>query len=194
MATVIKDMRCKTIIIAVGLAGLLAAGQASAEMRDEAMIKVTVSILPNIAIFAGRDVDLRSMRQGRVEGEMPFTVKSNLTGIGFSVQASHLYKGSDPNSINFLPLAHDEQIYIYSKKSGSVPFVGRFNKEVEVYKGFHGYGADDIRLESGDRQGLNREIEIGLAWINDDPDMPMGDYGGYVKVIGVVIPGDDNPQ
>jgi hypothetical protein len=181
----------KMVVMALAMLGLLSPVGASAEYYDEDMLKVTVRIQPNIAVEAGPDVDMTALQAGEVSGDFPFRVESNSQEIEISVQASHLYKGSDPNSLNMIELSKNEQAEIFVKGANPRPYKGTFSRAVDVHGGFRGYVADPVIMESGDRGFFSNDMEIGLTWTNNDPELPVGQYTGYVKVIGVVLPGSE---
>lgn len=181
-------MTPKKPILTLGLAGMLMAGTASAELMDEDMLKVTVHIEPSIAVKAGQDAELSALQTGEVEGALQFRIDSNSQEIDLSVQASHLYKGGDPNSEYILQLSQNGGAVIHVVGGNPTQYTGQFNSQVNVYSGFMGYGAEPVRMESGDSGRFSNDLEIDLTWNNDEDALPVGDYIGYVKVIGVVVP------
>ena len=181
-------MRKFAIVLGLILS-LFIAGSAMADQSSEDMLKVVAQILPNIAVDAGPDIRLAALQTGSVAGDLPFRIDANTQWILLTVYASNLYKGNDPNSVYIIGLDSAVPAEISVVGGNPVPYPASFVEPVDVFSGFLGYCTEDIAIENGDNGHFSQDLSIALSWLNEDPELPMGDYSGWVKLIGAVLPG-----
>ena len=184
-------MRKLAIVLGLILS-LFIAGSAMADETNEDMLRVVVEILPNIAVEAGGDIRLAALQTGDVSGDLPFRIDANTQWILLTVQASNLYKGNDPNSSYIIGLDATVPAEISVVGGNPVPYPAEFMEPVDVFSGFNGFATEEIAIENGDNGHFSQDLSIALSWLNEDPELPMGDYSGWVKLIGAVLPGGPN--
>jgi len=179
----------KNLVIVLGLiVSLFIAGSAFADPSGEDMLHVVCHIDPNIAVDAGEDVRIAALQTGDVAGDLPFRVDANTQWITVTVYASDLYKGNDPFSTYVIPVNVSAGTSISVVGGNPVPYFTPLTSAVDVYAGFMGYMSDPVDIENGDNGHFSQDLSVRVTWTNDDDEMPVGDYSGWVKLLGAVLP------
>jgi hypothetical protein len=181
----------KNFAIVLGLIiGLFIAGSAYADPNDMAMLEVQAEIVPNIALGDRGDTTLSALQTGDVDGIAKFRIDANTQWVSLIVEASNLYKGTDPNSPYYIDILSGPS---YIQVVGGAQPVPPVDIELtaaaaNLPAGFVGLGSPSTMVESGQSGHFSQDVDIFITWNNDDPELPTGLYGGYVKLLGAVVP------
>lgn len=178
-------------IIAVA-ATLLVAGIAFADVDDSAQMEVFVEVSANMSVQPGAPfIDLGSIQMGEIYGYIPFIVDANTQTVKFYGAVSQLFKGYDPTNPEVLPI----DILVDAGVDFSAPNAnptGGFDNHVEyigdtTINGFPGKFTEWIEFESSQNNRFSQTVSMDMTWIQDDPEKPMGEYGGYVEFFAMIV-------
>jgi hypothetical protein len=164
---------------------LCAAGRAAAATAD-ASSRITCEIMANIAATALEDARLTPIGSGPVEGSIPFYIAANSDRIDIGIFASSLYKASDPRSAFRITLDQAVPASLQVVGGSPVPTLLEWVAPCDVL-GYAGAMTSLGRLESGLACAFSDQVRVNVAWRNDDPALPRGNYGGYVKICVMIV-------
>ena len=180
----------KRLVLATGL--LLCTGAAQADLMSMATAHVWVDVVANIAVRANTSqVDLGDVQTGIFSGSIEFRVDANNEDVDLACYASDLWKGDDPTNDDVAPIplflpAGCLIDPINANPTGGGSPVASFDGSQEDVNGFPAYGTNSINFESSQNGHFSQEVYVSVAWNQDDPEKPQGEYSGVVKLVGMI--------
>lgn len=189
----------------VAVAGVgLAAGLALADQTAQALKKVQVHIDPNVAVFGGTQITQQSFQAGDISVDVGFTVHANTQWVELQAMGTPLFKADDPMSPYMIPIdfATDVWVEILPDEAGvsGNPSPGYDWGLAWLANGENGSECSEIPVtpdgrnwpwyctetsifESGQNNTFSHDLVLTFTWINEDNELPKGDYSGWVKLI-----------
>jgi hypothetical protein len=178
-----------TILVAL----VLMSGVALADKNSSATANVSVDVVANIGLaYTGDPVVMKPVQTGGVSGTILFSVEANVQVIQLEVAVSNLYKDNAPKSVS--------QIKVDTKKTvGVVPAIGQelpvgSDNALELLPTAVAVGPFPIGFQtvqgtfgSGTAGHFSQTVAVTPTWIQDDPELPVGTYGGVVILTGVIL-------
>ena len=183
----------KLFVIALALS--LTGGAAMAELSGEADAHVYVDVVSNIAVgVVTSNVDLGQVQIGAFPGQVIFRIDANVEQVDISVMASDLFKGDVPTSLFRIPVktgASGDGAMVEPALGNAT--VGHGNllawlSGVVTVNGFEGVGSEAWTFESGQNGHFSQDVTVSLEYDQIDPELPKGEYSGWVKLIATVLP------
>jgi hypothetical protein len=180
----------RTLLAALACVAL--AAPAFADETSEATAEVFVQVNPNVTLEAlDPFVDLGTVQTGVFQGLIPWRVDANTQNVLFWASASGLYKGDDPTDPETPPIPLDEEagIQIHIPDGGPV----RGEDEFLSYTGgttiedFPGLETEATEYESSQVGHLSQDIDMYVWWNQDDPEKPIGEYSGLVRLSAMIV-------
>jgi len=167
----------------VGL--LLITGAAFADTTGVAWGHVYVNVVSNISVSViTSNVGLGSIQTGIFPGEVTFRVDANAEQVALSAAATELYKGDDPTDPTVAPIALWTTAGALIEPTDASPVQGGSNVGMFTmpfnYNGFLGMQTDYIAFESSQQGFFSQNVFVTVAWNQDNPEKPQGEYSGFV--------------
>jgi hypothetical protein len=173
--------------------GIAYGGDGSTTPNDEASCHVFVEVDANIAVAVlVPHLNLGSIQTGEFSGTIPFRVDANTEQVRISGEVTKLYKGDIPDTvivppINILPFSTLQIIPHMGNPTGGEDNHAKYNR-LAVIDGFYGFGTESIVFESAQNNHFSQQVDLVASWLQDDPEKPMGEYSGKVKMFAEVVP------
>jgi hypothetical protein len=57
-----------------------------------------------------------------------------------------------------------------------------------MLNGLNGQESESGTFESGQRGHFSQSVAVEITYDQKDPELPTGEYSGFVKLVGMVIP------
>jgi hypothetical protein len=174
------------------LAFALSIGPAPGAQSGQHTVKVEARVEPMIAVGAPSDYKflgrIGSGAHGRICAVIPFTVQANTPGVRLQVSATHLYKGGSA-AAPFIPLVLGEPPEVISDVTqvGSPDNVLPWSAEPYTSHGLPGLCTEPREFVCG-RETFQADVDVKVCWQNNNPELPTGNYVGYVKLRAEVVP------
>jgi hypothetical protein len=160
--------------------------------RGSAVATVLAKVDPYVAVRAGTPVVRAPARVGDFDALITFHIDSNCDRLLLSVDASDLYKGSDPNNSLVPPIPLNTSAGITLMAGNANPLGGASN--TLVYSGTSTIGnfpartTTPIAFESSQNGHFTQDVIAVVTWTQAEPDKPAGEYGGKVRLNAMVMP------
>lgn len=176
------------------------AGMAYADHESNAVAHVFVEVDANIGVLAlAPHLDIGSVQTGTFCGMIPFRIDANTQKVKLGAAASHLFKGDDPDSVHVDPILLDldaDEAGIDCIPHNGNPVGGHSHRllftQGETIEGFPGMRTESWIFESAQNNHFSQQVDLVVTWLQDDPEKPMGEYSGKVKMYAwIVLPGDE---
>ena len=164
--------------------------------EQEAFCHVFVEVDANVAVRPMvPSFDMYSVQTGEFTGRIPFIVDANTQKVRIWTAASKLYKGDvadyNPDSLDVapIPFLYDSGVEIYPAsgtpvggQDNHVEFIG-----LHLIDGYPGVLTQSIVFESAQNNHFSQQVDMVVHWDQDDPEKPMGEYSGKVKMLAEVV-------
>ena len=194
--TAVSAFLMLTFLLLVVPASAFAGGSPLPVDATKASSHVFVDVVPNIALTTmAADIDLGDIQLGWFTGTIPFQVHANTEQVDIWAVTSMLYKGDifhvNLDSLEVPPifLAPQTEAGIYPEQAS--PVGGEDNlapyRGIEWIDGFRGYFTLPIRFESAQNNRFSQLVDLVITWNQDDPEKPMGEYSGKVKLHARIV-------
>ena len=180
-------------LLTISLVLVLCSGVALADKTSSATANVSVDVVANIGIaYTGATVVMSPVQTGAVSAAVIFSVEANVQEIELQVAVSNLYKDNAPLSISQISVDT-------SKKVGVVPAIGQelpvgednalplVPTSVAVGVFPVGYQTVQGHFGSGTAGHFSQSVAVTPSWIQTNPELPVGTYGGIVILTGVIL-------
>lgn len=182
-------------LLTIALAICLSGGMAMGELAGEADAHMYVNVVSNIAVgVVTSNVNLGQVQIGVFPGQIIFRVDANVEQVAMCVQASNLYKGDVASSIYLIPvktgLATDGALVqpaLGNAIAGHGNLLAWLAGVVQV-NGFNGVASECWTFESSQGGHFSQDVTVNLEYDQIDPELPKGEYSGWVKLIATVLP------
>lgn len=185
----------------MALAVLMVSGAAWAQngavLSGEAQAKVWVEIVANIAVGVETPyVDIGQVASGKFCAPIVYRVDANLEQVCFYVIATDLYKGDDPNSPYLIPVCTDtavdltipqgnEKNTITGGGDNKLAWLLPRNPDFEL-NGFSAAQTETSCWESSQGGHFSQPVTVVVCWDQEDPELPTGEYSGWVKLVAML--------
>ena len=176
--------------------GFVFASQSSADPMGEASAHVFTDVVANVTITpVASSVDCGDVQTGDFTATIPFRIDANTQKVKISAAASALFKGDDPsgNEVTPIPLNMSEGIVFDADNANPVEngdekadYVGAMGDM--FIDAFPACGTEGITYESSQNNHFSQGVTMLVTWNQDDPEKPMGEYSGKVKMVAMVMP------
>jgi len=205
-------MRAKDLL-AILVAVVCVCGIVSAQLQpnpeDSADQEIEVHVNPAIAVVPTGAIVPPAVATGEFFVTAQFTVHANTEAVSMYVMASNLYKGDSALSIYQIPVRIEEedgdisgaQLIIGPSLNGT----GNTGNEVggagDNFLEWNGtvLGTDNLNgmdamtsvvgiFESGDNGTFSHPVSVTVAYDQDDYELPVGWYSGWVRLVAVSLP------
>jgi hypothetical protein len=184
----------RTFAIMIALAFCLAfVPVASADLQSNATAHVWVDVAANVAVTTiDSQVNLGSVQLGSFDANILFRVDANMENVDLWVYATKLYKGDDPTNSDVKPIEVNNTggVVIAPKNANATKGgsnVAAYNGDIEL-DGFSGYSFAPINFESSQNGHFSQDVNVTVSYIQDDPEKPMGEYSGKVRLYCMLTP------
>jgi hypothetical protein len=190
-------MRAKGLFLLVVLAwGFGVAGARGAGRTDEATARVVATVAPTIAVSKPVTViiDLPEDQGSRpIPARLQFSVRVNTPQVELQVACTDLYRAGDPASPYKIPVAgpgvqiacaHGDEIgggngfleWQASPPAGVLP------------AGWTGAVSEVGAFATSTSHTFSQDVAVEVSWAAAASELPVGEYCGYVELIGLVHP------
>ena len=177
--------------------GIAYGGDGSTPADGDASCHVFVDVSANVAVAAlAPYLNLGSVQMGAFSGTLPFRVDANTQQVRLSAEVTKLYKGDVPPDttgftevapIRILPYSEVEFYPHMANATGGDDNHAKYNR-LAVIDGFKGFGTESIVFESAQNNHFSQQVDLVVWWEQTDPEKPMGEYSGKVKMFAEVVP------
>lgn len=179
-----------TILTVILMAGSLA----YADQSGSATAAVFATVNPNVAVGVLTPiVDAGTVQMGDFSATIAFRIDANMQFVALFCSASPLYKGDDPTEpeVPEIPLNISEGVVIAPTDANPV----NAGSNVAAYTGpgenigdYPTEATETIVFESSQNNHFSQDVYLTVTWNQDDPEKPMGQYSGKVKLTVLLLP------
>lgn len=187
----------KRTLALMGVIVMATAGLAYADLENDATCHVFVDVDANIAVASMAPYfNLGSIQTGLFSGTIPFRVDANTEQVMLSAGASGLYKGDDPDSVFVPPIPLYNDPLDLEAGIDIIPHLGNptgghtqraIYEQPVIIDGFAGMQTETVTFESAQNNHFSQQVDLVITWTQDDPEKPMGEYSGKVKMWAWVV-------
>jgi hypothetical protein len=192
-----EENRMRSVIRSVGvvlvvMAFLLYFVPASfADDEASATKRVVAKVLANIGVGAATPAPVE-VQAGKFNITIPYRIDANTQFVKITICASHLYKADDPSSpVAAIPVSTSDAAGVVptngNESGGSgdnkLAFVGDC-----TIGNFKGKTTETGTFESSQAGKFSQDVVVTVTWNQDDPEKPIGEYSGFVKMTAAVVP------
>jgi hypothetical protein len=192
--------------LAITLALLLASGVAVAQngnnmtpppgpvLNGEAVAHVWVDVVANVAVgVATPNVDIGEVAYGKFPAQVVFRVDANVESVKLTVVATDLYKGDDPASIFVIPVCTDAGEGALVQPTNANAMAGHGNLLAwtggdTTLNGMNAVQSETVEFESGQNGHFSQDVMVTVKYNQIDPELPKGEYSGFVKLVVEIDP------
>jgi hypothetical protein len=181
-------------LLFVVLALAFCAGFAMADLSGSASCHVRVIVDPNVTMGAvASTVDAGSVQTGDFTATCVFRVDANKQIVSFYAEASPLYKGNDPTNSDVAPIPLNLSAGILLQPDngnamGGLSNVLSYGTATGVCDGFPTVLTETKAYESSQNNHFSQNVTLVVSWNQDDPEKPMGEYSGCVRLTALLLP------
>ena len=176
-------------LLAILMTLTLASGVALADLEGDATAHVYVEVVANVAVGVQTAVvDLGAVQTGEFDGTVIFRVDANVERLNLYVTATDLYKGDSLTAESVIPLVGPGAQIVLD--NGSEVQAGDGMLEWETAGDIDGFAAqisETGSFESGQNGHFSQDLDVTVTWDQDDPELPMGEYSGFVMLTGMIM-------
>jgi len=188
-------MEKKLMVAAVALITLFAGTAVNAELEGDADAHLYVDVVSNIAVgVVTSNVDLGNVQIGPFPGQVIFRIDANVEQVSITVTASNLYKGDVASSPSFIPVStgtSSDGALVEPDEGNAMEGHGNLLQwlaGVVVLNGMNGVASETWDFESGQSGHFSQNVTVSLEYDQADPELPKGEYSGWVKLAASVMP------
>ncbi|MBA3016512.1 MAG: hypothetical protein KKD63_04800 [Proteobacteria bacterium] len=185
----------KKVLFCAALSALvmLTAQNSFADTSNSATAHVYMNVVANIAVQPGTpNVDAGSVQMGDFDATFDFRIDANTEGVAMNLAASPLFKGDDPRGTAVAPIPLNLSAGVDVSCDNANPMRGIDGNASYVgdttIGAFPARQAEDLQFESSQNGHFSQTCRTTVTWTQDDPEKPMGEYSGKVKLAAMVMP------
>jgi len=180
------------IIILAGM--LVVASLTSADYETSDTAHVFARVQPSIAVSlvdASGAADLQIMT-GDFSVVVDYHVQSNQHQVELACVASDLHKAWDANSQHKIPLKRSAGCRLYTPLAN--PMQGASSTAIfaetaeEMIDQYPAYATPFVRFQSAQAERFSMDVRIRLVYSQSLYTLPLGQYGGEIKLVAMVLP------
>jgi len=166
----------------------LAVVPAYAEMSGSAQSTVLVTVNPNIAVRANASaVNVGSIQRGMFWADVSFRIDANEEAINMFVEASDLWKGSDPAGTEVAPIPVMSSMAVaitpqYGNEMDAGDNAANWEGTGEAIGSFPTSKTETVTFESSQDGHYSQDVSYRIFYNQDDNEKPQGEYGGKVRL------------
>jgi hypothetical protein len=190
-------MRARLLaILAASVWGCGSVVAQAAAHRSEATARVFARIAPSITVSEPRPVivDLRDHPLGSpILGQVRFLVQANTQEVELQVACTDLYKAGDPSCAYKIPVA-GAGARISCEHGNEIGGADRLvpwqpNPPAGLLPAGWTGAVSEVRVFAASTAAtFSQNVAVDVCWNTPDPGLPVGEYIGFVKLIGMVRP------
>jgi hypothetical protein len=162
--------------------------------ENSASCHVRVMVAPNVTMSSvASTVDAGSVQTGNFTATCVFRVDANMQIVSFFAEASPLYKGNDPTNTDVAPIPLNLSAGILLQPANGNAMGGldnnlAYGSATGVCDGFPTVVTETKAYESSQNNHFSQNVNVVVTWNQDDPEKPMGEYSGCVRLTALVLP------
>jgi len=195
------------VVVLLAMGSTVVMGQA---IEASATRDVYATVTPGLTVVPGPSgsVDIGSVGGvGTLTGTVEFNVHANVQEVDFYVVATCLYKGDDPFSEYIIPVAgpgctvdpalgnavqpadndliwtSETLISANAIDDGTVTVSNTANL---LFNSMLASQSEQQEFESGQNNRFSQNVDVIVTWEQIQPELPVGVYSGFVKLVGVL--------
>lgn len=163
-----------------------------ADLSADATAGVFVDVNANVGLVpTTANVDAGAIQTGNFSATVTFRVDANTEQVKFNAAASDLFKGDDPTAPTVPPIPLNSAAGVVFSIDNGMPVQGGTGLMPYVGAGVIGsypsLTTGDIVFESSQPGHMSQNVYLKVAWVQADPEKPMGEYSGKVKLTALVV-------
>ena len=187
------------VLLAILVTGALcfqAALAHTASHTSQAAARVVVQIPAHLTVSgpAVVAVDLHDRPIGSpIPANVRFLVSANAQEVELQVACTDLYQAGDPRSTHRIPVA-GAGVRITCEHGHAVAggdTLLRWQDSLPaglLPAGWTGAVTEAATFTASPAATFSQNVAVEVTWNTTDPDLPLGEYQGYVKLIGLIRP------
>lgn len=184
----------RATLLASLVALMLISGIAVADPSGDAIAKVYVEVVPNIAVgVVDAVVNLGQVQTGTFGGAITFRIDANTEQVDMWVAATDLFKGDEySEDPEVSPIAVNTAAGALVKPMNGNRVGGAGNTlqytGATTINGWAANATETGRFESGQNGHFSQDVDVTVKWNQPDDEKPQGEYSGYVMLTALVVP------
>lgn len=158
---------------------------------DEATVHVQTWVEPQIAISepAVVIIDLQGHRLGSmIPSQVRFHVRANTQEVELQVACTDLYRAGDPTSPHRIPVADPGAKITCADDEARVLAWQNDPPTDALPAGWTGEVSEMALFTAASSPVFSQDVSVEVAWNATDLSLPMGEYQGIIRLIGLVRP------
>jgi hypothetical protein len=182
------------VLLATLMTLTVASGAAFADLEGYAQAHVYVEVVANVSVGVQTAVvDLGSVQTGRFAGTVVFRVDANVERLDLQVVATDLYKGDSPTAESIIPLVGPGARIVLENGSEVQAGDGVLEWDTAtILNELDGQISEIGTFESGQNGHFSQAVDVTVNWDQTDPELPMGEYSGFVQLCAMIMPDATN--
>jgi hypothetical protein len=157
---------------------------------------VVVQVPPHITVSAPAlvSVDLQDRSiSSPISASVRFLVSANTQEVELQVACTDLYRAGDPTSAYRIPVAGTGAritcAHGHASADGNSLLPWQHSPSTGLLPaGWTGAVSEAGTFTASPAATFSQNVAVDVSWNTTDPDLPLGEYRGYVKLIGMVWP------
>jgi len=184
--------RLLTLILVLMVVGMGFA-PAYADSTQSGTAKVLVNVDPIIAITPTAPETI-TVQTGKFAIPVTFTVGANTQSVNFSAAGTDLWKADDPTGTEVAPILFDQTRACTLALTNGNALNGENNSlplpftAGDPINSFPSYLSGSKIFQSSQNGHFSQDVTLTCGWNQSDPEKTKGQYSGYVRLIGVIVP------
>ena len=196
MGHAVVRVRLLLAVIIVGIGDPEAARAHAVDRASTATARVVVQVPAHIFVSApvGVTVDLQNHALGvPIPAHVRFLVRTNAPEVELQVACTDLYKGGDPTCAYRIPVAGAGALITCEHGHGVAGSDSLLPWQQSPLPGVLPTGWSGSVTKAGiftasPAAVFSQNVAVDVSWVATDPDLPLGEYRGTVKLIGLARP------
>ena len=122
-----------------------------------------------------------------------FRIDANKEQVAIQIEATPLWKGDDPfnNEVAPIELCDSSAVEIDPEYANPIQGGDQFPSPIEggsIINGSRSQRFEAIIFESSQNGHFSQDVDVTVCWDQRDPELPTGEYSGWVKLTAMLIP------
>jgi hypothetical protein len=183
LLTLILGLMVVGMAFAPAYADTVSSGTAKLLVNVDPIIAITPQVPPTITIQSGKFVV-----------PVVFTVGANTQQVNFSAEGTDLWKADDPTGTEVKPIPFDTTKACTLVLTNGHALDGADNTlplpftAGELINGFPSYLSGSKIFQSSQNSHFSQDVTLTCGWNQADPEKPKGQYSGFLRLLGIIIP------